>query len=58
MARTVADTALLANVMSGRHPGDHASFGGPGTLPLDYHDAGNAAGTAGGTLPAAGRLSA
>ncbi|MFF3037316.1 amidase [Arthrobacter citreus] len=44
MARTVADTALLANVMSGRHPGDHASFGGPGTLPLGYPDAGNAAG--------------
>ncbi|WP_104060506.1 amidase [Arthrobacter sp. 4R501] len=31
MARTVADTALLANVMSGRHPGDHTSLaGGPG----------------------------
>ncbi|MFZ3416909.1 amidase [Arthrobacter sp. 3Tela_A] len=44
MARTVADTALLANVMSGQHPGDHASFGGPGTLPLGYPDAGNAAG--------------
>ena len=44
MARTVADTALLANVMSGRHPGDHASFGGPGTLPLEFDDAGNAAG--------------
>lgn len=44
MARTVADTALLANVMSGRHPGDHASYGGPGTLPLDYPDAGNVAG--------------
>jgi aspartyl-tRNA(Asn)/glutamyl-tRNA(Gln) amidotransferase subunit A len=26
MARTVADTALLANVMAGRHPGDHASL--------------------------------
>lgn len=26
MARTVADAALLANVMSGRHPGDHASL--------------------------------
>ncbi|MCC3282129.1 amidase [Arthrobacter caoxuetaonis] len=44
MARTVADTALLANVMSGRHPGDHSSYGGPGTLPLDYPDAGNVAG--------------
>lgn len=31
MARTVADTALLANVMSGRHPGDHSSLAsGPG----------------------------
>lgn len=27
MARTVADTALLAAVMSGRHPVDHASWG-------------------------------
>lgn len=44
MARTVADTALLANVMSGRHPGDHASFGGPGTLPVEYPDAGDVAG--------------
>ncbi|WP_461168603.1 amidase [Arthrobacter sp. Z1-15] len=26
MARTVADAALLANVMAGRHPGDHASL--------------------------------
>lgn len=25
MARTVADTALLANIMSGRHPGDHTT---------------------------------
>lgn len=44
MARTVADTALLANVMSGRHPGDHASHGGPGVLPLVYPDAGEVAG--------------
>lgn len=44
MARTVADTALLANVMSGRHPADHASFGGPGVLPLRYPDAGELAG--------------
>jgi len=30
MARTVADAALLANVMAGRHPGDHTSLaGGP-----------------------------
>ena len=27
MGRTVADTALLASVMSGRHPVDHGSFG-------------------------------
>jgi aspartyl-tRNA(Asn)/glutamyl-tRNA(Gln) amidotransferase subunit A len=27
MARTVADTALLADVMAGRHPGDHTSLG-------------------------------
>ncbi|WP_248758741.1 amidase [Pseudarthrobacter sp. SSS035] len=27
MARTVADAALLANVMAGRHPGDHTSLG-------------------------------
>lgn len=26
MARTVADTALLADVMAGRHPGDHTSL--------------------------------
>ena len=26
MARTVADTALLAGVMAGRHPGDHTSL--------------------------------
>ncbi|SEM70885.1 amidase [Cryobacterium luteum] len=26
MARTVADAALLANVMAGRHPGDHTSL--------------------------------
>jgi aspartyl-tRNA(Asn)/glutamyl-tRNA(Gln) amidotransferase subunit A len=29
MARTVADCALLAGVLSGRHPFDHASFGVP-----------------------------
>ncbi len=44
MARTVADTALLANVMSGRHPGDHASWGAPGMLPLEFPDAGDVAG--------------
>ena len=27
MARTVADTALLVDVMAGRHPGDHTSLG-------------------------------
>lgn len=32
MARTVADAALLADVMSGRHPSDHSSWGGPGNL--------------------------
>ena len=42
MGRTVADTALLAAIMSGRHPVDHASWGpawegsgsGPGADPL------------------------
>ena len=29
MARTVADCALLAGVLSGRHPLDHATFGKP-----------------------------
>lgn len=35
MARTVADTALLASVISGRHPLDHGSWGAQGenTLP-------------------------
>ncbi|MDQ0848401.1 aspartyl-tRNA(Asn)/glutamyl-tRNA(Gln) amidotransferase subunit A [Arthrobacter sp. B3I9] len=28
MARTVADAALLANIMAGRHPGDHTSLAG------------------------------
>ncbi|MEC5180377.1 amidase [Arthrobacter sp. CG_A4] len=32
MARTVADTALLANVMAGRHPGDHTSLAGSQAL--------------------------
>jgi aspartyl-tRNA(Asn)/glutamyl-tRNA(Gln) amidotransferase subunit A len=38
MGRTVADTALLAGVMSGRHPVDHASWGAHGVpveLPED-----------------------
>lgn len=38
MGRTVADTALLAWVLSGRHPSDHASWGpawdSPGSAPL------------------------
>ncbi|QIM17269.1 amidase [Leucobacter insecticola] len=33
MARTVADTALLAGVMSGRHPLDHGSWGPHGIRP-------------------------
>ncbi|MHA7222475.1 amidase [Arthrobacter sp. RHLT1-20] len=32
MARTVADAALLANVMAGRHPGDHTSLAGSPAL--------------------------
>ncbi|GAB3135580.1 amidase [Tsukamurella serpentis] len=32
MARTVADTALLADVMSGHDRGDHFSWGAPGDL--------------------------
>ncbi|MGW1677323.1 amidase [Saccharopolyspora sp. NPDC002376] len=38
MGRTVADTALLASVMSGRHPADHTSWGPQGVpiaLPED-----------------------
>ena len=34
MGRTVADTALLASVMSGRHAADHGSWGENGTSPL------------------------
>ncbi|MDJ0350883.1 amidase [Cryobacterium sp. PH29-G1] len=33
MARTVADAALLANVMVGQHSGDHASLAGARPLP-------------------------
>ena len=33
MARTVADVALLANVMAGRHPSDHASLAPAAPLP-------------------------
>lgn len=32
MARTVADTALLASVLAGRHPGDHATLADPPPL--------------------------
>lgn len=41
MARTVADAALLAGVMAGRHPGDHTSLAdSPGLWPpgLEKHD--------------------
>ncbi|MDR6506262.1 amidase [Arthrobacter oryzae] len=43
MARTVADTALLANVMAGRHPGDHTSLAdspGLAVAGLETHDGG------------------
>ncbi|MEV7135017.1 amidase [Arthrobacter sp. NPDC093128] len=43
MARTVADTALLANVMAGRHPGDHTSLAdapGLAVSGLETHDGG------------------
>jgi aspartyl-tRNA(Asn)/glutamyl-tRNA(Gln) amidotransferase subunit A len=36
MARTVADTALLANVMAGPHPLDHTSVGPAAALPLEF----------------------
>lgn len=36
MARTVADTALLANVMAGPHQLDHTSVGPAAPLPLEY----------------------
>ena len=35
MARTVADTALLTNVVAGRHPVDIVSLPAPDPLPLD-----------------------
>lgn len=38
MGRTVADTALLASVMSGHHHGDHRSWGGNGVNPLVSKD--------------------
>ncbi|WP_026819117.1 amidase [Arthrobacter castelli] len=36
MARTVADTALLTNVMAGTHPLDHSSVPAPELLPLEF----------------------
>ena len=41
MARTVADAALLANVMAGKHSGDHASLADSAAIALD---SGSAAG--------------
>lgn len=38
MGRSVADTALLASVMSGRHRADHGSWGEQGTNPLGAGD--------------------
>ncbi|MFL4477887.1 amidase [Paeniglutamicibacter sp. ORCA_105] len=38
MGRTVADTALLASVMSGRHHADHGSWGGNGSNLLAGRD--------------------
>lgn len=39
MARSVADTALLTNVLSGIHPIDHGTVPGEGPLPIAYPDA-------------------
>ncbi len=36
MGRSVADVALLQNVMAGAHPLDHVSLPNPPTLPLEY----------------------
>ncbi|GAB3267186.1 amidase [Arthrobacter pigmenti] len=36
LARTVADTALLTNVMAGRDPLDHSSLPAPAPLPLEF----------------------
>jgi aspartyl-tRNA(Asn)/glutamyl-tRNA(Gln) amidotransferase subunit A len=49
MARTVADTALLANVMAGRHAGDHTSLADSPGLAVsgpDTHDGGASAAAA------------
>ena len=37
MARTVADTALLANIMSGRHHGDHTTVADASSITPDPH---------------------
>lgn len=39
MARSVADTALLTNVLTGIHPVDHGTVPGEGRIPLEYPDA-------------------
>lgn len=39
MARSIADAALLTNVLSGIHPADHGTVPGEGPLPLEYPDA-------------------
>ncbi|MFT4135115.1 amidase [Microbacterium sp.] len=39
MARSVADTALLYNVLAGIHPADHGTVPGAGPLPIEYPDA-------------------
>jgi aspartyl-tRNA(Asn)/glutamyl-tRNA(Gln) amidotransferase subunit A len=36
MGRSVADVALLQNVIAGQHPVDHVSLRNPPTLPLEY----------------------
>ena len=41
MARSVADTALLANVMSGISPRDHRTVPGNGSIPVEFNDAEN-----------------
>lgn len=39
MARSVADTALLANVLSGIHPADHGTVPGSAPIPVEFPDA-------------------
>ena len=36
MGRSIADVALLQNVIAGRHPMDHVSLANPPQLPLEY----------------------